>query len=52
LKDSGTVMHIPYHAYLIEDSTIIMDTGSSIHWKERHPKELLEIRFKTSGGSI
>jgi glyoxylase-like metal-dependent hydrolase (beta-lactamase superfamily II) len=43
LKDCGTLLRVPYHAYLIEDpdATIMVDTGCSVHWKERHPKELL-----------
>jgi len=43
LKDCGTILRIPYHAYLIQDpeALILVDTGCSIHWKELHPKELL-----------
>ncbi|HMK83056.1 MAG TPA: N-acyl homoserine lactonase family protein [Candidatus Bathyarchaeia archaeon] len=44
LKHAGTSVNIPYHIYLIEDSdfTILVDTGTSIHWRELHPKELNE----------
>jgi len=43
LKDCGTILRIPYHVYLIQDpeALILVDTGCSIRWKERHPKELL-----------
>ena len=42
LKDSGKIVEIPYHSYLIEDSecTVLVDTGSSVRWKELHPEPL------------
>jgi len=44
MKDCGTVMKVPYHAYLIEDPeyTIMVDTGSSVRWRELHPKAMQE----------
>lgn len=44
LKDVGKIVDIPYHIYLIEDSdfTILVDTGTSVRWREVHPKELSE----------
>jgi len=44
MKDCGRIVKIPYHAYLIEDAeyTMLVDTGSSVRWKELHPKEMQE----------
>jgi N-acyl homoserine lactone hydrolase len=43
MKDYGRILKVPYHAYLIEaeDSIILVDTGSSVRWKELHPPSLL-----------
>lgn len=42
LKDTGKIMEIPYHCYLVEDpeANILVDTSSSIHWKKVHPEAL------------
>jgi glyoxylase-like metal-dependent hydrolase (beta-lactamase superfamily II) len=42
LKDSGKIVEVPYHCYLIEDSeaNILVDSSSSVHWKRLHPKSL------------
>jgi glyoxylase-like metal-dependent hydrolase (beta-lactamase superfamily II) len=45
LKDCGKIVDIPYHSYLIEDPefAILVDTGSSVRWRELHPKELTDV---------
>lgn len=42
LKDIGKTIEIPYHSYLIEDpeANILVDTSSSVRWKELHPVAL------------
>jgi len=44
LKDVGKIVEIPYHVYLIEDSEykILVDTGTSVRWRELHPEELVK----------
>jgi len=44
MKDVGKIIEIPYYSYLIEDSehTVLVDTGSSVRWKELHPETLVK----------
>jgi len=44
MKDCGTIIKVPYHAYLIEDPecTIIVDTGVSLRWRELHSRTMRE----------
>jgi N-acyl homoserine lactone hydrolase len=44
-KDSGKIVKAPYHVYLIDDpdGVTLVDTGSSVRWKERHPEQLQKV---------
>jgi glyoxylase-like metal-dependent hydrolase (beta-lactamase superfamily II) len=44
LKDAGKIVEVPYHSYLIEssDGLVLVDTGSSVRWREVHPQQLVE----------
>jgi len=44
MKGVGEIVRIPYHSYLIEDpeATVLVDTGSSVRWRELHPETLVK----------
>lgn len=44
LRDAGKIIEIPYHFYLIEhpEANVLVDTGSSVRWKDLHPKRLVK----------